>query len=58
MKKKPGFENTRIVVLTPLVMAENPWQGIEKYHYEKDLKNIYDVDAGDNAVKVWADIKK
>jgi len=24
----------------------------------EDLKNIYDVDAGDNAIKVWADVSK
>ena len=40
-KKTEGFENTRVIFLTPLVMAENPCQINEKYHYEKDLKNIY-----------------
>lgn len=37
-----------------IVNKANPTDNISL----EDLKNIYDVDAGDNAVKVWADIKK
>lgn len=37
-----------------IVNKANPLDNISL----SDLKNIYDVDAGDNAIKVWADISK
>ena len=37
-----------------IVNKENPLDNISM----EDLKNIYNVDAGDAAIKVWADVSK